>query len=857
MNPIRLTGVPLDHVVAELVAYPLASEAAFRLGICRLDPDLNGATGELWSRFEREELPRLRGFSLDEAFAFRDRTWFTDSRGVENLHTYLRRQAPDFLRSTGSVAVPRTFGTNSAEEPPSEQDGMIGARRRWRWLMFALPPDLMLAALGENGPTSVSTLSEELASWLRDSGFAETHLHLGAALEFSDLWAAVMHRLAGADFTRGMFASPAATFNDGRQLASWLVRAAMARYVLAGFLSRGMREDFSKYLKEIVYPRVAARLGAAYVSLLRNALCDLLAGVLREDDERRFSSLRWLYACLTGLDRVSLPSRLEEVPYLDPIVLLMGFRRGNPVSPELQFLRSALGRLENGHTDTKFTLLFWQVVRLRCLFYRHVVQRPLTPGLLWFIRFFDRLRPARGALNEPLRIESAHRVAGHGHGLRSLEIRTTPDESHYDILSLVQSCRTVAAAINSKRREPCEIGLVMHFIKERCPGGVRAIPRAFGRTSHADPNWRAAIRPFRFATYFLSQQKRALALAAALRAEPTALQIIRGLDVASEEQGVPNWVILPLFLQVRAAAEEASRRYGRGNGPSLMLRTTLHAGEDFLHPLTGIRCVAECLHFFDLREGDRIGHALALGWDVQTWTRLAGRIAMSREDRLFDLAWEWDWRSRKGAAGGGRQMLLEREIGRLGRAIFGYPVSLGDLLRFRHALYSWATLRRVGFPDRGPSTLSNPENAVPLLRDYLVSDGIFRRGRAIEWIDPSGEGDSLAELQDGVRKEVDHRGITIEVNPSSNLLIGDISDLAVHPLWRLCPPVPRDGLSPVKICIGSDDPITFSTSLREEYQLVHDALVSGGVSSDEVFRWLEQARVNGLRSRFTLGSYSW
>ncbi len=855
MIPIRLTGVPLDHVVAELVAYPLASEAAFELGVRGMDPDLGGDTGKLWSRFEREELPRLRGFSLDESFAVRDRTWFVGVDGAEDLHAYLRRQAAVFLRPAGSVAVPRPYGSNSPEEPPGEQDGMVEARRRWRWLTFALPPDLMLAALGENGPTAVSTLSPKLAAWLRDEGYAETHLHLGAALDFSHLWAAVLHRLAGSDCKREMFASPAATLGDGRHLASWLLRAALARYVLAGFLFSRVAGKLTAYVEEFVYPQVAQRQGAAYPSLLRDAFDDLLSGRLPDEDERRFASLRWLYAGLTGLNRAPAPSRLADVPRLDPIAFLTGYRTGDPASPELRFLWLALGRLGNGHADPLFAGLFWQVVRLRCLFYRHIVQRPLTPGLLWFIRFFDRLRPARGALNDPLRVESAHRVAGHGHGLRSLEFRTAPEESHHDILKLVDTCRAVAATANARGGEPCALGLVLHFIKERWPGGVRAVPRAFGRKSHAAPNWQAATRPFRFATYFLSQQRRARAVVSALRAQPEALRIIRGLDVASEEQGVPNWVFLPLFLDVRAAADEASRRLRGGNGPAPALRTTLHSGEDFLHPLTGIRCVAEGIQFFELREGDRVGHALALGWDVQTWARRAGRVAMSREDRLFDLAWEWDWRSRHGASGGNRRMLLEREIDRLGEAVFGQSVPLGALLRLRHALHSPTALRQVGFPDRGPSALPEPSAPLGLLRDYLVRDSIFRRGRAIEWIDPSGEGESLAELQDGVRKEVDHRGVTIEVNPSSNLLIGDIGDLVVHPLWRLCPPVPTAGSSSVEICFGSDDPVTFSTSIREEYQLVHDALVSGGVPSDEVFRWLERVRVNGLRNRFTLGGH--
>ena len=32
--------------------------------------------------------------------------------------------------------------------------------------------------------------------------------------------------------------------------------------------------------------------------------------------------------------------------------------------------------------------IFWQTARIRTMLYRHLTQRPLTPGLPWFIRFY-------------------------------------------------------------------------------------------------------------------------------------------------------------------------------------------------------------------------------------------------------------------------------------------------------------------------------------------------------------------------------------------------------------------------------------------------------------------------------------
>lgn len=84
-------------------------------------------------------------------------------------------------------------------------------------------------------------------------------------------------------------------------------------------------------------------------------------------------------------------------------------------------------------------------------------------------------------------------------------------------------------------------------------------------------------------------------------------------------------------------------------------------------------------------------------------------------------------------------------------------------------------------------------------------------------------------------------------------MIGHLGSLESHPLWRICPP---EGAAcdapPIHVCIGSDDPITFSTSLPEEYQLLANALSAASVSGRRIDAWIEGARQCGLTSRFTL-----
>ena len=64
-------------------------------------------------------------------------------------------------------------------------------------------------------------------------------------------------------------------------------------------------------------------------------------------------------------------------------------------------------------------------------------------------------------------------------------------------------------------------------------------------------------------------------------------------------------------------------------------------GEDFVHLLGSIRRVGEAVQYLGLREGDRIGHGVALGVDVNEWAERATGLAIPRGERLFNLLWAW------------------------------------------------------------------------------------------------------------------------------------------------------------------------------------------------------------------------
>ena len=184
-------------------------------------------------------------FSLDEVVALRDRVWFCRRAGATvPLHTYMRHVAAQYLESVGTTAVPRLAFEDQLPGAGREAHTAI-ARRCWIWMVLALPQDLLLAALGgEQGPDRIELLSPAVARQLGDRGYAETHLHVGVALDFPLLWNAALRSLTlAAGIRHDAFKGPGAGLSEGQDLAPWLVRAALARYTLAAFFARRAPAD--------------------------------------------------------------------------------------------------------------------------------------------------------------------------------------------------------------------------------------------------------------------------------------------------------------------------------------------------------------------------------------------------------------------------------------------------------------------------------------------------------------------------------------------------------------------------------------------------------------------------------------
>jgi len=869
MRATRTASIPIAHLIAEMAASPLASEASFRSAIVTLSPTCAGSSAGFWRATERALLAEFPSFSIDEMVHVRDWLWFRtctpDGRSIPvheqavPLHRYLGSLSHRFLSLHGALARP-TVPAHDVSFLNPRWSGPPEARARWlwRWISFALPDDLLLAPLGlrRNQPTRVELLSPLLAKELAELGFVEPHLHVGAALDFPMLWISALRAVAQPRTPRDALYSPGAELDEGRELVDWVLRAGLARYILTHFLtSSAAGGDFRNYLDTGVYPQLLDRQGVTALGVVHAALKELMAGELAGSSG--FDRLRRVYGILTQVLRPVCPISAFELHGADAIASRLPPTVAG-ATPELRFIAKALQYLESHPDDRLFGCLFWQVIRVRNLLFRHVVQRPMIPGLQWFVRFYGRISPLRRPIGTEILVEKAAELCGHGYGLRSLEVRTSPKKAQSKMLDYIVRADAAARTVLTQPQgtEP-EFGLVFHLAKDRGGGARQGKPNAYGLRGHADPfnptcGGSDNLTGFRFGSFYQDRRAQARSLVWVLRHFPLALRVVRGVDVCTDELGVPNWVLAPLVRYVREASGAASQLLSNLCGLEVPpIHTTAHVGEDFVHLLAGLRRIDEVVDHFSLKAGDRLGHAVALGVDAREWAQTAGRVPVPRGQRLMDLSWEWSWYGRAGAMlPPGRQVFLERELERLSADLWGAGKTAFEIERLVVSCYDEEALRAVGYPNRYPAGGMGPDQA--LLHRFLTSPELYRRAQEIEWVDSTRAGDILAALQSALRRKIGERGITIEINPSSNLLIGNLSELTKHPLWRLRPPSPDPDCPPLAICIGSDDPLTFATHTRAEYQLLKDALGVGGLSDSQAQDWLNGVRRAGLEARFTL-----
>lgn len=357
---------------------------------------------------------------------------------------------------------------------------------------------------------------------------------------------------------------------------------------------------------------------------------------------------------------------------------------------------------------------------------------------------------------------------------------------------------------------------------------------------------------------------------------------MRGIDAASQEIGCRPEVFGQCFRTLHS--HTCYRLTEKGYEKMPQLRATYHVGEDFLDLADGLRAIDEAILFLNLDCGDRLGHCLALGLDVQEWYQFKNNhISISKQDYLDNIVWLYHMLAHYNIADADNiKTEIELYYHRFFKEIYGqymnreyiYAVQreenrinrrknesgqrdIRNILNFDiHAYYDAWKLRgdapvlyRKGFYynedelrtayGRNAVNEQFPENfgirynseVAMLYHFYHYNSDVRREGQKIIDVKVSeGYVKAVEQVQKALQWEISRRGIGIETNPSSNYMIGTFKRYASHPIIRFYNKVLVPDNSKVRECpqiwvsINTDDQGVFNIKLENEYALLARAL---------------------------------
>ncbi|MBR1742591.1 MAG: hypothetical protein IJ733_12150 [Lachnospiraceae bacterium] len=305
----------------------------------------------------------------------------------------------------------------------------------------------------------------------------------------------------------------------------------------------------------------------------------------------------------------------------------------------------------------------------------------------------------------------------------------------------------------------------------------------------------------------------------------------------------------------------------------------------------GLRAIDEAILFLNLKCGDRLGHALAMGVDVDAWYQgKANLILINRMNYLDNLAWLYH-KIRKYRIRDCEDAVhsICKRYDELIKIVYKQVIPQNEFVFSIDSYYDAWKLRGDApekykekefvagnfYPDEWENCAINeefPKNyRIRYDKEVSLLYYLYHYNRNVKRI-----GDEMMEVhvnpsiirvvkqvQRRMQIEICERGIGIETNPSSNCVIGSFKRYDLHPIkdWYnyglTSDQKEQDTCPQLMVSINTDDQGVFNTCLENEYAYL--ALALEKLKNEDgtpkykrtlILRWLDNIRELGLSMSF-------
>lgn len=346
---------------------------------------------------------------------------------------------------------------------------------------------------------------------------------------------------------------------------------------------------------------------------------------------------------------------------------------------------------------------------------------------------------------------------------------------------------------------------------------------------------------------------------------------VKGIDAANVEIGCRPEILATVFRKIKSKdIENKFTPFG----------ITYHVGEEFLDIIDGLRAIDECILFLNFENGHRIGHGLALGVIPEDYYKSKGNIlVLPQQDLLDNIVWMY-YKIQEYNINVSSSFLMFLKS--------NFEKYYSDIYENENnsiELYYNAWKLRGDEPDDSDNYRNNIENPFEkykrnynpkvvesrknkkvrdLYIEYNYNPTVKQNGQQIvefhiipEYIK------ATRELQNKMQETISRKGIFIETNPSSNVLISTFNRYAEHPIKRFYnlglthDHEELDQCPQLCVSINTDDQGVFGTSLENEYALLALALEKEKKEDGTlkykptmIYEWLDKIRQMGIEQSF-------
>ena len=732
-----------------------------------------------------------------------------------------------------------------------------------------------------NGQTSNIFLADKTLEKILERGMAETHLHFNAGAEFTYLWQEKMN-IKALNFNG---------YKDSESLYTMLAvyRTLWAEYVESGKYTQGFFNYIGAQNPEIE-------------SIVIPGIYDIISGNVRKiDAQSRFMIVQHFISKWHIVDNV-MGDFLSETVYKN----IPDYN----THTEMIFLLKSMVYFKTEYRSAEELHLFLQYIRYKNIYFnKDFVQNNQIEGLSNFSMKYGNMNRENNLLLHSKKVKYGiiFRSLLQNTHLKKLEVRISPyviiysDYDREDVRREIKQMylKEIKTMLSAYKEYMKSVVGNIHEYKNDCEEGIGncALPTLgiifhFCKTDYADNRiadtcWLQQAENIDSKSKHIRVYRKALVEYARLLEElrsdiPLLSDYIVGIDVASQENKAEPWVFAPMYAAIRnryITKPVLEDQYGTIKKIN-NIGFTYHVGEEYRHLLSGLRHIDEVVDHFHYKAGDRLGHAIALGADVKEWVAKNEVVIIPAMEYMENLLWLWG----KGVYDNWTPDInvgqLEGKIMRLAQKLYGDITGMTVLMLYEayrdkfKLSYEDKFKKLQGYKVDNTQT-QNVESNYEL--EHFCKYYDVRQPYGIQWtsdkifctyfcpiyyqrfIEPQmiyvNEGDFklLTVIQNLLITKIEKIGIYVEVNPTSNVAIGDAKNFYSHHILNLNSKGLKENdeeSHEVLLTVNSDDPIIFNTNSENELSYIYHALSYQGYNKERILNWIDKIRRMGMDSSF-------